>query len=62
MGSKLKVALVVKRYLIDLTMENVVVNRAGRFKVFNEMDPALKCLGVSCRVFMLEYLSFAQNE
>ena len=44
-GPKIKVALVAKRELIDLTMENVVVNRAGKFKVFHEMDSALKWLG-----------------
>ena len=45
-GPKIKVALVGKRDLIDLTMENVVVNRTGRFKVFHEMGSALKWLGV----------------
>jgi hypothetical protein len=43
-GPKIKVALVGKRDLIDLTMENVVVNRGGRFKVFHEMESALKWL------------------
>ena len=43
-GPKIRVALVVKRDLIDLTMENVVVNRSGRFKVFHEMESALKWL------------------
>ena len=43
-GPKIKVALVGKRDLIDLTMENVVVNRNGRFKVFHEMEHALKWL------------------
>lgn len=41
---KIKVALIGKRDLIDLTMENVVVNRSGRFKVFHEMESALKWL------------------
>ena len=45
-GPKIKVALVGKRELIDLTMENVVVNRTGRFKVFHEMEFALKWLGM----------------
>ena len=45
-GPKIKVALVGKRDLIDLTMENVVVNRSGNFKVFHEMEAALKWLGV----------------
>ncbi|MDQ3004420.1 MAG: hypothetical protein M3R47_03440 [Chloroflexota bacterium] len=45
-GPKIKVALVGKRELIDLTMENVVVNRSGRFKVFYEIEPALKWLVV----------------
>lgn len=43
---KIKVALVGKRDLIDLTMENVVVNRNGRFKVFYDLERALKWLGV----------------
>jgi hypothetical protein len=46
-GPKIKVALVGKRELIDLTMENVVVNRSGRFKVFHEMESALQWLGVA---------------
>jgi len=46
-GPKIKVALVVKRDLIDLTMENVVVNRSGRFKVFHEIESALKWLDVA---------------
>ena len=45
-GPKIKVALVAQRDLIDLTMENVVVNRAGRFKVFHKTDYALKWLEV----------------
>ena len=45
-GTKIKVALVGKRELIDLTMENVVVNRNGRFKVFYDIESALKWLGV----------------
>jgi hypothetical protein len=45
-GPKIRVALVAKRDLIDLTMENVVVNRYGNFKVFHEMESALKWLGV----------------
>ena len=45
-GTKIKVALVAKRDLIDLTMENVVVNRAGNFKIFHDMESALKWLGV----------------
>ena len=45
-GSKIKVAIVVKRDLIDLTMENVVVNRGGRSKGFHKIEPALKWLGV----------------
>ena len=43
-GSKIRVAIVVKRELIDLTTENVVVNRTGRIKVFHEMESALKWL------------------
>lgn len=39
-------ALVGSRDLIDLTLENMVINRAGRFKVFHEIDPALQWLGV----------------
>ena len=46
-GPKIKVAFVAKRDLIDLTMENVVVNRSGRFKVFHEMGSALKWLEAS---------------
>ena len=46
MGSKIKVALVARRDIIDLTMENVVVNRTGKFKVFHEMASALKWLEV----------------
>ena len=46
MGSKIKVALVARRDLIDLTMENVVVNRTGKLKVFHEVEPALKWLGI----------------
>jgi len=45
-GPAIKVALIVKRDLIDLTMENVVVNRRGNFKVFHEMESALKWLDV----------------
>lgn len=45
-GTKIKVALVAQRDLIDLTMENVVVNRSGNFKVFHDMESALKWLGV----------------
>jgi hypothetical protein len=45
-GSKIKVAVVAKSDLIDLTTENVVVNRAGRIKVFHEMESALKWLEV----------------
>ncbi|HXQ38443.1 MAG TPA: hypothetical protein VN843_30865 [Anaerolineales bacterium] len=45
-GPRIKVALVARRDLIDLTMENVVVNRSGKFKVFHEMAAALKWLGV----------------
>jgi hypothetical protein len=45
-GSKIKVAVVARRDLIDLTMENVVVNRSGRIKVFHEMESALKWLEV----------------
>ena len=44
-GPKIKVALVGKRDLIDLTMENVVVNRNGRFKVFHKIETALQWLG-----------------
>ena len=43
---KIRVAMVGRRELIDLMMENVVVNRGGRFKVFPEMESALKWLGV----------------
>ena len=43
-GPKIKVGLVVKPDLIDLTMENVVVNRSGRIKVFHEIESALKWL------------------
>ena len=43
-GPKIGVAVVVKRNLIDLTMENVIVNRTGRVKVFHEMESALKWL------------------
>jgi hypothetical protein len=43
-GSKIRVAIVVKRELIDLTTENVVVNRTGRIKVFYGMESALKWL------------------
>lgn len=46
MGSKIRVAVVARRNLIDLTMENVVVNRSGRIKVFHEMESALKWLEV----------------
>jgi len=46
MGSKIRVALVAKRDLIDLTMENVVVNRSGKFKVFHDIESALRWLGV----------------
>ena len=45
-GSKIKVAVVARRDLIDLTMENVVVNRGGRAKAFQEIEPALKWLEV----------------
>jgi hypothetical protein len=45
-GSKVKIAVIVKRDLIDLTFENVVVNRGGRIKAFHEIEPALKWLGV----------------
>jgi hypothetical protein len=45
-GPKVKVAFFARRDLIDLTTENVVVNRGGNFKVFHEMEPALKWLGV----------------
>jgi hypothetical protein len=45
-GTQIKVALVANRDLIDLTIENVVVNRRGRFKVFHDMESALKWLGV----------------
>jgi hypothetical protein len=46
MGPKIKVAVVAKRDLIDLTTENVVVNRTGRIKVFHEMESALKWVEV----------------
>lgn len=45
-GSKIRVAVVARRNLIDLTMENVVVNRTGRIKVFHETESALKWLEV----------------
>ena len=45
-GPKIKVALVGLRDLINLTMENVVVNRSGRFKVFHKLDSALQWLEV----------------
>jgi len=45
-GPKIKVAFIAKRDLIDLTMENVIVNRSGRIKVFHGMEFALKWLGV----------------
>jgi hypothetical protein len=45
-GPTIKVALVAKPDLINLTMENVVVNRIGRLKVFDEMESALEWLGV----------------
>ena len=45
-GPKIKVAFVARQDLINLTMENVVVNRSGRLKVFREMESALKWLGV----------------
>jgi hypothetical protein len=45
-GPKIRVAVVAKRHLIDLTTENVVVNRTGRIKMFHEMDSALKWLEV----------------
>jgi len=44
-GPKVKVALLGRRDLIDLTMENVVINRSGKFKVFHEMESALRWLG-----------------
>jgi|SRR5262245_1974506 len=46
MGSKIKVALVARRDITDLTMENVVVNRTGKFKVFHNIQSALRWLGV----------------
>jgi len=45
-GPTIKVALVAKPTLINLTMENVIVNRTGKLRVFDEMDSALKWLGV----------------
>jgi hypothetical protein len=45
-GPKIKVAVIARRDLIDLTTENVVVNRSGRIKVFHEMESALKWLEV----------------
>jgi len=45
-GPKIRVAVVARRHLIDLTTENVVVNRSGRIKVFHEMESALKWLEV----------------
>jgi hypothetical protein len=45
-GLKIRVAVVARRNLIDLTTENVVANRSGRIKVFHEMESALKWLEV----------------
>ena len=45
-GPNIRVAVVAKRDLIDLTMENVIVNRSGRVKIFHEMESALKWLEV----------------
>ena len=45
-GSTVKVALLAKPDLIDLTMENVIVNRTDRLKVFDKMESALEWLEV----------------
>ena len=45
-GPKIRVALVARQSLINLVMENVIVNRGGRLKVFTETKSALKWLGM----------------